>query len=286
MAMALTSVSESSLAGACLCLKSNGERITEFACKELKGPNECGIHCDSIGFGDHDFFDEENCSTLQKKVKRQVIVIPIPEIEITSDIIEIVDLVTGETIQQQYIPVSAFGDTNSSSATKTEMLESTQEDMQSLAGQGQTTRRVVELDATFGGGIDTFQVPDALGGGWNTTKDFSGDFKLQLVQHIGNPDLYDVFVTEVNSKTDDMKLGGVNTGSIKGTLNPNATNQGTYNDKSGDIVVSFSQYLTADAQPNKQMLTYTTYSGKCEDCLKGDKSLILSGDSLYVSPIE
>lgn len=271
-------------AGACLCLKSNGNAITEFSCKEQPGNNECGAHCASTGFPGSEFYAEETCDSLHKKIKRQEIEVPVPDLTITNEVVEIIDIATGKVIEQQIINLFS-NDERLRAASRNEGIAGSIR-AAAVPQPGQTTRRILDAEASFGPGTDSFEIPMAYGAGWHTTNDFVGDFKLRLVQQISSPNLYDVFVTEVNTVATSMDLNGFDTGNLTGVLNLNAPNSGLYDDSTGDITILFSQFLTADAFPDSPMLTYTTYSGNCPDCLSGNQAFQLSGDSLYVSPVE
>lgn len=287
LATLFTVFSHPAHAGACLCLKSNGEEITEFSCKNLDGNNACGAHCAATGFPGSEYYAMETCDSLRKKIKRQEIEVPIPNLKVIKEAVEIVDIVTGQVIEQQIIQLPrAQAGTDEQSGNRSFESFVAAVSPAPVPGPGQTVRRVVDAEASFVGGTDTFEVPLSFGGGWHTTNAFGGDFTLRLVQHTSNPDLYDVFVTAVNTLTPSMDLNGFSSGVLNGSLNQNAPNQGLYNDATGQISLLFSQFLVADSYPDTPMLTYTTYSGFCADCLSGGKTFVLYGDSLYVSPVE
>lgn len=280
----LLAFSDLAHAGACLCLKSNGEGITEFSCKNVEGNNECGAHCAAQDFPGSEHYPDETCSSLHKKVKRQEIVVPVPKLDKVTEIVEIIDIVNGKVIEQHIISIPPKHE-GLANAVNNEVIAASISPIP-VPAPGQVTRRIIDMDAEFGPGTDHFEVPKAFGGGWSSTDDFVGDFKLRLVQKINNPELYDVFVTEVNTVVAGMNLNGFNTGNLSGSLNLKAPNQGLYNDKTGAISLLFSQFLTAESQPDNPMLTYTTYTGQCVDCLSGGKTFTLNGDSLYVAPVE
>ncbi|MDP6979687.1 MAG: hypothetical protein QF570_13965 [Myxococcota bacterium] len=269
-------------AGACLCLKSNGVEITEFTCTAQDGPNECGQHCAGADFPGSEYFGDETCQSLHEKIKREEIEVPIPKLTSMYEVVQLVDLTTGEVLAEQGV--------GSSSALLTESTIGPQSrnsgSQQLRARRGQGLRRVILARGEFLGGTDTFEVPETLGGGWSTTTAFAGSFDLRLVERIDTPDFYDVELTRVKTLVADLELGGLQTGVFRGSINPGAPNSGTYDAVTGKMSLLFSQFLVSDSFPDQPIMTYTTYSGVCVDCLASEKQFLLTGDSLYIAPFE
>jgi len=209
----------------------------------------------------YDWFSEETCNSLykkNKKIKKQNIDIDI--IDIIKKTTTVVDLV--DDLEQIVTP----GDDASA--------------LQPVA----QSREIITGSGTILGVEDSFDVPDTFGGGQHTTASFSGSFEFKLVQ-TSDPNVYDVTVVSVETVTASMDLNGFETGVLRGTLNPMATNTGEYHADTGQISFLFSQILTSDDYPEYPFHTWSHYYGTCNDCLNNG-SLTLAADSFFISPFE
>ncbi len=244
-------------AGACLCVKENMEgEVVEFTCVNLAagGAAECSNHCKDAGFSGYSWHSDETCDSLYKKIKKQ---------KIDIDIIDIITTVTDITERIDNGVVGGFG----------------------FNGPINASLEVITGSATFLGNNDTFDVPKALGGGSHSTSAFSGVLDFKMVQTAPGSSQYDVFVTSVSTVTASMDLNGFKTGVLRGELNKEGANAGTYDKDTGQISFLFSEILTSDTYPQWPVETWSYYYGSCNDCLNNG-SMTLDGDSFYIAPWE
>lgn len=273
--VALTAVAATAIftgpawAGACLCVSRNMENdVVEFSCQEMTGSEGgaagCSTHCSDAGHNGYDWLPDETCNGLYDRIKSQKVKINITDIVIGPVQIGVEDeekldanqAMTSTTtgpVAIRPVPVPHPGAT--------------------YVGSGN-----IEAD------YDTFDVPDGLGGGSHTTTTFSGNLDFRLEPDPNDSNRYLVYVTSVSTTTPSMNLGGFATGTLHGSLNPAAPNDGELNLATGEISFLFSQILYPEDFPGVEIHTWSHYYGTCNNCLNGG-DVDLEADSFFISPI-
>lgn len=253
MLVVLQSVVEPVFAGACLCVTTKrtgrgGEKVISFECSESNSESSCKSSCDKSGHTGYEYFDDENCDDLYRKIHEEKIKLNIKKIRIG--------------------PVEISGAVNSAQKKP------------STPALDTFRRGSAEIEGLY----DEFEIPDSFGGGSASTSAFEGTIEFELRPSPADPHIDLVKITAVKTTAKSINLNGFETGTLFGTLNEKGFNAGTWNHGTGYMEMQFSQNIYVENAPSAEVRTHSAYWGFCSDCDTDAAVIALTGDSIFIYP--